>query len=749
MRHSVTYLSAHRYVWLGANNNGLPMNPTLPITRELLLIGGGHTHALMLRMWGMNPLPGVRVTVVNPDPTAAYSGMLPGFVAGHYRREELDIDLVRLARFANARLIIGRATGIDTANRVVTLDSGRRLHYHIASLDVGVTSDLPELPGFAAHGNPAKPLDGLAHKWAEFRKAVAAGSAQPKAAVIGGGVAGVELALAMAHGLRATGKDGVEVSLIERDKILNTLSKDLRRILLRKLGDCRIAVLEDAKIAAFEHGRVILQNQRTVVAEFIVGAASARPQGWLGETGLDAAQGFVTVDKALRSTNEPEIFAVGDCARMGHAPRPKAGVFAVRQAPVLYANLRAALSGGAMQKFRPQKQYLRLISLGEKSALADKWGLRLSGAYVWRLKDRIDRKFMDQFSDLRPMAAPALPKLRAQGLDQAPEPLCGGCGAKVGGVALSQVLGGLQGVERDHVLSIIGDDAATLSGPAGQHQVITTDHLRGFWGDPALMARIAAIHALGDIWAMGAKPQAALATLILPRLSPELQRQWLAEIMDAASEVFTAEGATIVGGHSSLGAELTIGFSVTGLRDDAPVGLSGARAGDQLILTKPIGTGTIMAGEMAMRARARWVTGALNSMARGQGDVADVLAGAHAMTDVTGFGLAGHLVGIAKASGVGIELILADIPVLDGAVELAAQGVRSSIYADNRALVPGLELPDDPKAELLFDPQTAGGLVAAVPGEDVQAILGKLNDLDRQAHVIGQCVDQPTGLRVI
>ncbi len=697
----------------------------------------------------MNPLPGVRVTLINPHPTAAYSGMLPGFVAGHYSREALGIDLVRLARFANARLIIGRATGIDTANRVVTLDNGRALQYHIASLDVGVTSDLPELPGFSAHGIPAKPLDGLARAWADFRKAVVAGAAHPKAAVIGGGVAGVELALAMAHSLRAHGQFNVEVSLIERFNILNTLSKPARSALLRKLTDFSISVIENAEIVALEKGFVRVADGRSIAAEFIVGAASARPQDWLGETGIDVAQGFVNVDKSLRSTNVAEVFAVGDCARMGHVPRPKAGVFAVRQAPVLYANLRAALSGGAMQKFRPQKQYLRLISLGKKSALADKWGMRLSGASVWRLKDRIDRKFMDQFQNLSPMASPALPRLRAQGLDRAPESLCGGCGAKIGGVALSQVLGGLQGAERGDVLSAIGDDAATLSGPAGQYQVISTDHLRGFWHDPGLMARIAAIHALGDIWAMGAKPQAALATLILPRLSPELQRMWMAEIMAAANEVFAAEGATIVGGHSSLGAELTIGFTVTGLRDGAPVGLGGARAGDQLIMTKPIGTGTIMAAEMAMRARASWVIGALDSMARGRGDVAEVLAGANAMTDVTGFGLAGHLAGIAEASGVGIELMLADIAVLDGAVELAAQGVRSSIYADNRALVPDLDLPDDPKAELLFDPQTAGGLVAAVPGENIRAILSQLDELDCQAHVIGRCVDQPPGLRVI
>ena len=725
------------------------MNTTLPITRELLLIGGGHTHALVLRMWGMNPLPGVRVTVVNPEPTAAYSGMLPGFVAGHYSREQLDIDLVRLARFAGARLIFGRATGIDTANRVMTLDNGRALHYHIAALDIGVTSDLPELPGFARFGVPAKPLHGLAFRWAEFRKAVSTGDMRPKAAVIGGGVAGVELALAMAHALRSEGKDGAEISLIERFKTLNTLSNTARKSLHERLDGSGISVLENAEVAVLEKGCVRMADGRIIAADFIVGAAGALPQAWLGDTGLQLADGFVSVDGTLRSTSAPDIFAVGDCARNHHAPRPRAGVFAVRQAPVLYVNLRGALSGGAMKIFRPQKQYLKLISLGGKSAMANKWGVHLSGSAVWRLKDWIDRKFMNQFHDLLPMPAPTLPRLRALGLDQSVEPLCGGCGAKIGGVALANVLGGLETIERSDVLSAIGDDAATLSGPAGQNQVISTDHLRGFWNDPGLMARIAAIHALGDIWAMGAKPQAALATIILPRLSPELQREWMAEIMGVANEVFAAEGAAIVGGHSSLGAELTIGFTVTGLRKRAPVGLSGARPGDRLILTKPIGTGIIMAAEMAMLARGRWVSAALTSMARTQGDVAKVLAGANAMTDVTGFGLAGHLGGMATASGVGIEVVLADIPVLAGALALAGHGVRSSIYADNRALLPELELPDERKAELLFDPQTAGGLVAAIPEDQVDDIFSQLNGLGCDAQVIGRCTERPVGLRIV
>ena len=245
-------------------------------------------------------------------------------------------------------------------------------------------------------------------------------------------------------------------------------------------------------------------------------------------------------------------------------------------------------------------------------------------------------------------------------------------------------------------------------------QVLTTDHLRAFTLDPWLMGRITAIHALGDIWAMGATPQAALAQIILPPLSEPLQERTLTELLDAAAEIFTAEGAEIVGGHTTTGAELTLGFTVTGLAD-RPITLAGARPGDALILTKPIGSGTILAAEMRLKARGADVAACLAEMARPQGTAARLLREAHAMTDVTGFGLAGHLLNMLEASGTGATLDLAAIPLHAGALDLAAQGIRSTIWEANRAAAaPRVFHEDTPLTALLFDPQTAGGLLAAV-----------------------------------
>jgi selenide,water dikinase len=297
------------------------------------------------------------------------------------------------------------------------------------------------------------------------------------------------------------------------------------------------------------------------------------------------------------------------------------------------------------------------------------------------------------------------------------KPLCGGCGAKVGSGVLTEALASLPAPVRDDVLSRPGDDAAILRHGTGQ-QVITTDHLRAFLEDPYLMTRIALHHALGDVWAMGAAPQAVLSQIILPKAAPAVHQGMLAEITAAASAGARAVGAELVGGHTSIGAELSIGFTVTGLAPAKAIGLEGARPGDRLVLTRPIGSGTLLAAEMQAAAPGSQIAALWQVLEADQSDIARTLAiTAHAMTDVTGFGLAGHLARLCAASGVGAEITLDAVPFFEGAEALAAAGHRSSLYSANRALLP--DWPHrSPRHALLFDPQTAGGLLAAVPPGD-------------------------------
>jgi selenide,water dikinase len=259
------------------------------------------------------------------------------------------------------------------------------------------------------------------------------------------------------------------------------------------------------------------------------------------------------------------------------------------------------------------------------------------------------------------------------------------------------------------------------------------------------MARIAAVHALGDIWAMGAQPQAALAQIILPRMSPDLQARTMDEVMNAAHAVFTAAGATIVGGHSSMGSELTIGFTVTGIAASPPIAVDGARPGDFLILTRPIGSGTILAADMMGQANGRHVADMLAQMAKPQDDAARILQDVHAMTDVTGFGLAGHLMAICRASGLSATVTLDSVPIYPGAEDLAEQGHHSTLFRANSDSAPAFGA-DTPKARLLYDPQTAGGLLATVAPELGKGLVARLREAGHQAAVIGHMQDGPAGI---
>ncbi|MAM60770.1 selenide, water dikinase SelD [Maritimibacter sp. UBA3975] len=721
------------------------MQPQIPLTRDLVLIGGGHAHALALRKWGMAPLPGVRLTLINPGPTAPYSGMLPGHIAGHYSRTDLDIDLVRLARFAGARLILGAVDGLDAQARTVHVAGRGDIGYDVASVDIGIHAEMPGIEGFADHGIGAKPLDRYASAWERFVAEVVDGGARPEVAVIGGGVAGTELSLAMSHRLTEAGASP-RVTLIEAGPDLTGFTPRALSSVRTALADHGVEVLTGSGVAQVAPDHVILVDGRTIPAALTVGAAGAFAHSWLADTALPTtSEGFLRVGPTLQVEGHPELFAVGDCAHLTETPRPKAGVFAVRAAPVLAANLKAALSGGPMRSFRPQKDFLKLVSLGGKSALASKWSLAAAGPLLWQWKNRIDQKFMDRFRHLPDMTAPGLPAQVADGvraeLGTDAQMLCAGCGSKVGPDVLAAALARMQaGPGRKDVLSGPGDDAAVLD-IGGVRQVLTTDHLRAFTEDPALFARIAAVHALGDIWAMGAEPQAALVSITLPRQSEPLQARVIAEIMAAAEDVITAAGAQIVGGHSTMGAEMVLGFTLTGLAPRDPISVAGAKPGDAVILTRPIGTGTLLAGEMQGKADGRDVAEVLATMARPQGAAAAALAGAHAMTDVTGFGLAGHLAAICKASGVGAEIDLSAVPTYPGARALAAQGVRSTIHAANVAAAPVAGMGDNDLMALLHDPQTAGGFLAVVSPDDVAGCLAAIAATGEPGVVIRRIVE--------
>ena len=329
------------------------------------------------------------------------------------------------------------------------------------------------------------------------------------------------------------------------------------------------------------------------------------------------------------------------------------------------------------------------------------------------------------------MPAAELPPTVADGVSEfmlQNENPCGGCGAKLAQTSLTKGLG-LPAQEME--------DAAII-GPGDQAALLSTDHLRAFNSDPYVLAKLAAIHALGDIWAMGAQPEAALSQIILPPLASDKQENMLREIMAGAREVMDANGAKIVGGHTSSGAELTIGFTISAPAGPKIIRQNGAQNGDLIVLTKPVGTGVLLAAEMRQLADGDHYQAAIENMLRPQVKASTILANAAtAMTDVTGFGLAGHLLNILVASDVSAHLDRKNIPILNGAQRHAEAGIRSTLWSSNITQIDRIDMSDGAVKDLLFDPQTCGGLLATIPEEHINKVLDAFADQDEPIWTIG------------
>lgn len=688
---------------------------TSPVEQDLVLVGGGHAHVHVLKSFGMRPARGVRLTLVARDVETPYSGMIPGFIAGHYVHEECHIDLWRLARFAGARLIHAEAVGLDRAARRVLLRDRPPLRYDLLSLDVGSRPAL-DAPGAAEHAIPLKPIDGLTERWRRLSDRLCATARPLHVAMVGGGAAGVEVTLSMQHALgRRCPVALPRFTLVTRGHLLHGQPDAAARIFRRVLAERGIALREAAEVARVEAGGLVFADGTALACDAVVWATQASAPPWLAETGLALDErGFVAVDAGLRSVNDPLVFAAGDVAAVRPHPRPKAGVFAVRQGPPLAENLRRALAGQAPRPFVPQRRFLSLIGTGDRRAVAVKGPFVAEGAWAWRLKEWIDRRWMRGYQDLPEMRPPAAPAPPAE-----VEMRCGGCGAKLPAAVLGRVLGRLGVAEA-------GDDAAVVEPPAGGPLLQTVDFFRAFVDDRYVFGRIAAAHALGDIHAMGGTPLTALAVAGLPPARAAILEDDLYQMLRGGREVLEAAGARLVGGHSAEMAEPGLGFAITGVAGPRILRKGGLRPGDALVLTKPLGTGVLLAAAMRGAAKARWIAAALDGMQMSSAAAAACLLehGATACTDVTGFGLLGHLLEMLDASGADAALDPGALPTLEGAAELLATGVASTLHPENARA--GHRLSGDAPGALLFDPQTAGGLLAGVPAEQAAACVAAL-----------------------
>ena len=727
-----------------------------PVSKDLVLVGGGHSHVTVIKRFGMKPVPGVRLTLVCRDVHTPYSGMLPGFIAGHYGYDDAHIDLVPLARFAGARFIHDEVTGIDLDRRVLRFRSRPDLAYDVLSINTGSTPSL-DVPGAAEHVVPVKPINNFLSRWTGLVERVLALHRAPRIGVVGAGAGGVELTLAaqfsLRKRLRSMGSDAEpEFHLFGGGPaVLPTHNVRVQRKFERILAERGVSVHTSSEVSEVTESGLRLRGGGWRELDEVLWVTSASAPSWPRACGLDADEkGFIRVRPTLQTLARPEVFAAGDVAAVVGHPREKAGVFAVRQGPPLEDNLRRVLLGRQPQPFRPQSRFLSLVSTGDQYAVASRSFWALEGNWVWRWKDWIDRRFMDKYNKLPDMEGePAgQPPAASATASESPAMRCAGCGSKVGSAVLERALSRIRPVERSDVITGLDqpDDAAVVRVPSGKVLVQSVDFFRALVDDPYLFGKIAANHCLGDIFAMGAEAQTALAIAALPLASDDKTEEMLVQLLLGAQEIFSDAGAALVGGHTSEGEELALGFTVTGLADqDGILRKQGLQTGDKLILTKPLGTGVLFAAEMRGKARGRWIAAALDSMTQPNRRAAEILKehGAAACTDVTGFGLIGHLREMTGASGVEVELSLSAVPLLDGACESAKAGILSSLHPQNLRSEQGIREAAKQRGRteypLLFDPQTSGGLLAGIPPRSADDCLAELKQAGySRAAIVGE-----------
>ena len=737
------------------------MQMQTPDVRDLLLLGGGHSHVQVLKHFAMQPLPGVRLTLISDDYVSPYSGMVPGYIAGHYSLDEIQIALEPLCRRAGARFICAKVIGLDRDSGRVLMAGRPALRYDVLSINSGAQPNLHGLPGIAV-----KPISGFLTQWPELLASTSceatgdpASSAPSKngVALVGAGAGGVEVAFAC----RASMPAQVPIKLIGPTLLpgLNRAARKLVRQAMREKNIEYIAQRVTNACTAADGFRLSLDNESVEEAMQLLWVTDVRAPHWLAESGLDCDdKGFVRVNTFLQSVNDRHIFVAGDAAHLQGRERAKAGVFAVRAAPILAANLARAVQGlplqGPNSQFRPQNNFLTLIGLGapdQPDALAIRGAWALRGKLFWRLKNWIDQRFIRRFNELPAMDAPSLdlPAPLAAALPDDPM-RCGGCGAKLAADPLKRVLQKLPSQSAAHVTLGIGDDAAEVRHGTGA-TLLSVDGFRAMIDDPYLLGRICAHHSLNDLYAMGAQPVSALALATIPFMAEAMMEDDLHQLLRGVVDVLNASNTPLVGGHSAEGAELSIALTVTGTPGQTTLTKAGAQEGDTLILTKPLGTGVILAGSMRGIHVPGAVAGAVNCMDSSNAASVEILrdCGVNALTDVTGFGLLGHLSEMLRGSGCGVSLRLKEIPLLPGALLMAKQGVASSLQAANALALADFTLAADLDPErlaLLSDPQTSGGLLASVPARQADACLKALQAQQIDAAKIGEIVPAPTRL---
>ncbi len=716
---------------------------------NIVLLGVGHTNAHVLRMWKMQPLADSQLICVSNFPIATYSGMLPGVLAGQYPASAMEIDLVRLCKSAGARLVVSEVTGLDLKRHRIEFRDRPPLAFELLSIGIGSRPTFSDVDASNDQAVVAvKPMQTFLPRLHERIDLVQQSKpSQPvRIVIVGGGIGSIEIAFCLQKRFSTSGQPDVDLSLVTgADRVGAGLSSSSRQVVEDQFNARGVRLHTGHRVTQFNADSIELTNGDRVGSDVIIWATGAAAPSLLEEFDLPKDdRGFLATRRTLQVVDHDRIFAVGDTGTIQEDPTVKAGVFAVRQGPVLWDNLRRSIWKRPLVDYSPQRRFLKLVNTADGKSIAEYAGVTRYAGWAWRLKDRIDRRFMAMYQEYAPM--PMAAESSAVESDEAMR--CLGCGGKIGSELLSGVLSELD--VPDHPDVQIGlknpDDAAVLV-THDNRVTVTTDFFASPVDDPYLAGRIALLNSASDCFVMGAQPTGALAIVQLPLGHPRGQLEVMRELMAGSVEELRKMDATIVGGHSIEGPRLLAGYTVLGRQLTDPMTKGMLKPGDNLVLSKPVGSGVALAALMQCRLPGESYLSLVDVMLQSNQIALRLITErlVTGITDVTGFGLAGHLAEMLASSKLSAEIRMSDIPVLDGCQELMDQGIESTLTPDNR-IVAGkvnLQIADvqSTRFTALFDPQTCGGLLMGVCDSNLAAVQRVLREAGfADSAVIGTVV---------
>ena len=726
------------------------MNAERLPSKHVVLLGVGHTNAHIVKMWRDSPIPNVSLTCISDNSIATYSGMLPAVLGQQIPPSEMEIDLVRLCSAAGARLIVDNVAGLDHERREVLFQNRPAVPFDVLSVGIG---SVPSMDGVACDGESPvtiKPMQTfLTRLQSAIDRVLSDGASdQLRIVVVGSGVAGVEILFCLPSFVASVCDVPLELELVTRsDQILESVCGSTRQRVAAEISKRNISVVTGQSIQKVSPSSITLADGSIRDADVVIWATGAVPPELLSQLNLPLDdRGFIATNATLQSVSGQPVFAVGDTGAIVSADLPKAGVFAVRQGPVLWENVQRLLHNQPLTDYVPQQSFLKLLNTGDGRAIGEWKGRSFSGRWVKRLKDRIDGRFMNMFRMLYDMP------------DSMAQMQCKGCGCKLGADVLESALASLAAKNsNDGAGPVQMDDAAVVPLSTGGQVVVSTDFFTTPFDDMYLAGRIAALHSASDLIAMGASVTSAVANIVLPEGDAASQRRALDELLQGARHEFQAMNADIVGGHTIVGPRLEVGFTVIGepLRETM-LQKKNLRIGDRMYLTKPLGIGILLAAHMRSQCPASAYDSLIETMLMRQHKLAAIALqfGICAGTDITGFGLAGHLVEMLTASDVAATLDLSSIPLLPGVDDAFNAGIESTLAPQNRSVERRISATSDQQMtaqyQALFDPQTCGGLllgVAAAAADDFVAAV-QTNNLPSPV-CIGQVCEKIRGERSV